>query len=123
MRFITAVSAFVVLCSVAAGAEPKLLSKKLLDKGWIQLFDGETLFGWRTTGEAEWEVADGVVRTSGDKPGFLMTTTEWGDYVLHLQFRSPASTNSGIFLRTALEPKDPASDCYELNIAPKDNPF
>ncbi len=32
-------------------------------------------------------------------------------------------TNSGVFLRTPLEPTDPARDCYELNIAPGDNPF
>lgn len=123
MRFLTAMLVVSISCPLVRGADPKLLSEKLLDRGWIQLFDGETLFGWQPTGDAEWEVADGIVRTSGEKPGFLMTTTEWGDYVLHLQFRSPASTNSGIFLRTALEPKDPASDCYELNIAPKDNPF
>ena len=33
------------------------------------------------------------------------------------------TTNSGVFLRTALDPKDPTKDCYELNIAPADNPF
>ena len=123
MRFLTAVLLLVFSCGVAAGDEPKLLSRKLLDRDWIQLFDGQTLFGWQPTGEAAWDVADGTVRTRGEKPGFLMTTTEWGDFVLHLQFRAPASTNSGIFLRTPLEPKDPARDCYELNIAPAENPF
>ena len=120
---------FVVFCcgsvrvAAAIGAEPKLLPQELLDEGWIQLFDGETLFGWQPTGEAKWEVVDGEIRTSGEKPGFLMTTTEWADYELHVEFKAPATTNSGVFLRTPLEPTDPASDCYELNIAPPDNPF
>ena len=57
------------------------------------------------------------------KPGFLMTTTEWADYELHVEFQAPPQTNSGIFLRTPLKPTNPASDCYELNIAPPDNPF
>jgi hypothetical protein len=106
------------------GAEPELLERKLLDEGWIELFDGETLYGWKPTGEAVWEVAGGEVRTSGERPGFLMSTTRWADYVLHVEFKtSDDSTNSGIFLRTPLEPKNPASDCYELNIAPPDNPF
>jgi len=52
-----------------------------------------------------------------------MTTTEWADYELSVDFQAPAATNSGIFLRTPMEPKDPARDCYELNIAPADNPF
>ena len=52
-----------------------------------------------------------------------MTTVDFADYELHVEFKAPATTNSGIFLRTPLEPKDPAKDCYELNIAPQDNPF
>jgi hypothetical protein len=107
----------------AGAAEPKLLSRELLDAGWIQIFDGETLFGWKVVGGAEWEAKDGVVRTDGAKPGFLMTTTPWADYELSVDFQAPETTNSGIFLRTPMEPKDPARDCYELNIAPADNPF
>jgi Domain of Unknown Function (DUF1080) len=108
----------------AAGAEPELLDGQLLDQGWIELFDGDTLYGWTPTGDAEWEAAGGEIRTAGDKPGFLMSTTRWADYVLHVEFKtSDDNTNSGIFLRTPLEPKNPARDCYELNIAPQDNPF
>ena len=70
--------------------EPKLLPQKLLDEGWISLFDGETLFGWQPTGDAKWEVVDGEIRTSGEKPGFLMTTTEWANYELHVEFKAPA---------------------------------
>jgi hypothetical protein len=52
-----------------------------------------------------------------------MTTTQWADYELLVEFRAPAATNSGVFLRSSAEPKDPASDCYELNIAAAENPF
>jgi hypothetical protein len=36
---------------------------------------------------------------------------------LKVDFRAPQATNSGVFLRTVAAPKDPAVDCYELNIA------
>ncbi len=111
-----------MVCSASAG-EPALLPKELLDEGWISLFDGETLFGWQPTGEAKWEVVDGEIRTTGEKPGFLMTTTEWGEYLLHVEFKAGSETNSGVFLQTPLKPEDPKADCYELNIAPEDNPF
>lgn len=114
---------FVGALAFPASAEPQLLPQKLLDEGWIQLFDGETLYGWQAVGDAKWNVGGSTVTTDGTKPGWLMTTTEWGDFELHAEFQAPASTNSGIFLRTALEPTDPAKDCYELNIAPADNPF
>lgn len=112
-----------LLCRATLAGEPRLLDRKLLDEGWISLFDGETLYGWQPVGEPKWEVVDGEIRTSGEKPGFLMTTTEWADFWLQVEFKSPVATNSGVFLRTVLEPKDPGKDCYELNIAPHENPF
>lgn len=102
---------------------PKLLADMELSQGWVSLFDGETLFGWTGAENANWRVEDGtIVVDQGDK-GLLCTTTQFSDYVLHVEFRSAAGTNSGIFLHTPLEPKDPAVDCYELNIADSDNPF
>jgi hypothetical protein len=107
----------------AAASEPKLLSRELLEDGWIQLFDGETLFGWQAVGDAKWDVKDGVVSTDGAKPGFLVSTTRWADYELSVEFRAGETTNSGLFLRSAIKPTDPTKDCYELNIAPAENPF
>jgi hypothetical protein len=107
----------------ALGAEPRFLPQKLLDDGWISLFDGQTLYGWQPVGDAKWEVAGGEIRTSGDTPGFLMTTTRWADFELHVEFKADPKTNSGVFLRSALKPTDPSKDCVELNIAPRDNPY
>jgi hypothetical protein len=112
-----------LVCRLTISAEPKLLPQQLLDYGWISLFDGESLFGWQPVGEAKWEVKNGEIRTKGEKPGWLMTTTEWADFRLLAEFRAPPDTNSGIFLRTGLQPKDPTRDCFEINIALKDTPF
>jgi hypothetical protein len=87
------------------------------------LFDGKSLNGWQSVGDASWRVIDGTIRTDGEKRGFLMTEREFADFQLHVEYKSPAATNSGIFLRTQLDPKDPMNDCYELNIAPADTPF
>ena len=91
--------------------------------GWLLLFDGQTPFGWRPAGNADWSIADGVVRVTGGEVCLFRTTSQFGDYLLRADFRAPQSTNSGIFLRTAPQPRDPGSECYELNIAPPDNPF
>ena len=123
LKYFFAVGLLLVAPYGASAAEPKLLPQNLLDDGWISLFDGETSYGWQTTGDAKWEVADSEIRTSGEKSGFLMTTTEWAEYLLHIEFKAAARTNSGVFLQTPLKPTDPARNCYELNIAPADNPF
>jgi hypothetical protein len=123
VRFVGIVLAIVVASRLATGAEPTLLSQDLLRDGWIQLFDGDSLFGWQPIGDAQWKVEEGTLRTAGDKAGFLTTTTAWADYELHVEFMATPTTNSGLFLRTPLQPTDPAQNCYELNIAPPDNPF
>ncbi len=94
-----------------------------LADGWISLFDGVTLFGWKHNNQADWRVENGAIVVSQGEPGLLVTTSDFGDYVLKLQFRCAADTNSGVFLETQIDPGDVASKCYELNIAGMDNPF
>ncbi|HRX77757.1 MAG TPA: DUF1080 domain-containing protein [Pirellulaceae bacterium] len=104
-------------------AIPNPLADIELAQGWISLFDGETLFGWTAANEANWRVEDSTIVVDQGEQGLLCTTTQFSDYVFHVEFRSAAGTNSGIFLHTPLKPQDPGSDCYELNIADSDNPF
>jgi len=94
-----------------------------LEVGWIRLFDGQSLIGWRNAGNANWKVEEGVlVATTGD-PGLLCTSVRFSDFELTLEYKGSDKTNSGVFLRTPRSPKDPANDCFELNIAPPDNLF
>jgi len=111
------------LAVAAAEAKPNKLTPEQIAEGWISLFDGETLFGWTPTSKANWKVEEGAIAVSEGEQGFLMTNSEFGNYDLHIEFKAPATTNSGIFLNTPLKPTNPGVDCYELNIAPADNPF
>lgn len=100
------------------GATPGLSQPEIL-KGWLSLFDGETLFGWKAVTDANWHVAQGEIRVDSGTTGLLRTTTQFDDFELILEYKCGAQTNSGIFLRTSPKPKNPATDCYELNIAPR----
>ncbi len=105
----------------------KLLAARLDDqqarRGWVRLFDGSTLFGWQIAGDANWRIEDATIVVDAGEPSFLATSTVWDDYELELEFRVDTKTNSGVFLRTPLFPESPASDCYEVNIAPPDDPY
>jgi hypothetical protein len=109
-----------------ASAE-QLLAARLPDDqaadGWIRLFDGQTLFGWEITGPANWRVQDGAIVVDDGANCLLCTSVPWDDYELELEYQADPTTNSGVFLRTPLEPESPETDCYEVNIAPTDNPF
>jgi hypothetical protein len=99
------------------------LSAEELDNGWIRLFDNSTMMGWTPTSKANWSITDGEISASEGEQGFLVTTSRFGDFELQLEYSAASNTNSGVFLRTLSDPKDVERDCFELNIAPTDNPF
>lgn len=92
------------------------LSAAEIAAGWIKLFDGHTMFGWKPNNNVNWRITDGVVHADAGDPGLLVTTTEFADYELLCDFRLAKGGNSGIFLRSVFSPKDPTQDCYELNM-------
>ncbi len=99
------------------------LSESAQFLGWLQLFDGKTLYGWKPVAETDWHVENGaIVATQGSK-GLLRTTSQFDDFQLCFEFRCDDKANSGVFLRTSPKPRDPTHDCYEFNIAPAINPF
>jgi Domain of Unknown Function (DUF1080) len=99
------------------------LPKEELAFGWIRLFDAQSMMGWKPSSNANWKVDNGTLSVDSGEKGFLFTTSRFGDFELQLEFLADEKTNSGVFMRSPLEPKSPAKDCYELNIAPPDNPF
>jgi hypothetical protein len=105
---------YLAAATLAIGAE---------EKPWVSLFDGKTLAGWRPTSEANWRVEEGAIVVDGGARGFLLHEGTYTNYELRLEFKADKGTNSGVFLSTKEAPKKLTQDCYELNIAPPDNPF
>ncbi len=114
------VSALEVTAEQLLGAR---LPQAEVAEGWIRLFDGHTLFGWQVAGDANWRVEDGSIVVDDGEACLLCTSVPWQNFELVLEYKADAETNSGVFLRTPLSPENPAEDCYEVNIAPTDNPF
>lgn len=105
----------------------KLLAARLTpdetQAGWVRLFDGHTLFGWQIAAPANWRIEEGAITVDSGEVGLLCTSVPWQDFELRMEIKADEKTNSGVFLRTPLTPEDPTTDCYEVNIAPTDNPF
>ncbi|SEK31220.1 protein of unknown function [Parapedobacter koreensis] len=64
----------------------------------IELFNGKDLNGWRALGENQWVVRDGIL-TSPRSGSNLISEAKFTDFKLHVEFRYPAGSNSGIYLR------------------------
>ena len=120
---------------------------------WRTLYNGKNLDGWETKGDGQWKVlADGTLfayPVSGPKNPFagewpatltekqyldwrqtqswLYTVAEFGEYDLHVEFRTHAGGNSGISIRDSTRgqhsygatpdfKKTPAYFGYEIQI-------
>ena len=65
----------------------------------IRLLHANDLGGWRAVGGEpnQWEVANGVLR-SPHSGANIQTAQTFGDFKLHIEFRYPAGSNSGVYL-------------------------
>lgn len=64
----------------------------------IRLFNGRDLTGWKALGENQWVVKNGIL-TSPKSGANLATEAKFTDFKLHIEFRYPAGSNSGVYLR------------------------
>lgn len=78
--------------------------------GWVSLFDGKSLTGWRSfkteTPPTGWEAKDGVLARTG-KGGDLMTVQQYGSFELELDYKIAVGGNSGIMYRVVTEGQAP----------------
>jgi len=68
----------------------------------IHLFDGTNMHEWHATGENQWKAESGILRSphSGSN---LVTNQTFKDFKLHIEFRYPTESNSGVYLRGRYE--------------------
>ena len=69
----------------------------------IKLFNGKNLDGWEATGATnQWIVENGILKSpkSGSN---LRSVRTFNDFKLHVEFRYPLESNSGVYLRGRYE--------------------
>lgn len=81
---------------------PNTLTAEERAAGWALLFDGRTMAGWRgykqERAPAGWSVVDGALTRIGGG-GDIVTTEQFGNFELALDWKVAPRGNSGIFYR------------------------
>ncbi len=70
----------------------------------ITLFNGKSLDAWQPVGrrDSKWSAVNGVLQNANSGAN-LVTTQKFDDFKLHLEFRVPKDSNSGVYLRGRYE--------------------
>jgi hypothetical protein len=97
------VSVLVMSFAIAQGAGSADVSPQEHAEGFVELFDGRSLNGWMTIplgkDPGTWTARDGVLTyTPGDS--WIATAKTYTDFVLRLEYRTGAESDSGIFMRS-----------------------
>jgi hypothetical protein len=73
------------------------------DSGWVPLFDGKTLDGWKVNGgTASYKVEDGAIvgSTVEGSPNTFLCKGDFKDFMLELEVRCDPRLNSGVQVRS-----------------------
>jgi hypothetical protein len=98
MKVITLIllNAFLLAGTTLAPAPP--------GQGWVPLFNGKDLSGWRAHGKEKWVVQNGAIMGEAvtDKYGYLVTEKTYRDFELRVKFKCDAAGNYGVFIRSRI---------------------
>ncbi|HUW19900.1 MAG TPA: DUF1080 domain-containing protein [Sedimentisphaerales bacterium] len=117
-KLVTVVCTVVLLLSSGCGnvSEGGKTSAAQTQKGFIRLFNGKDLTGWKETGRGKWVVKDGtIVGTQGrnNAPGDLLTENTYKDFLLTVTYRVEWPCNSGVWFRYQSADKAYQADILE----------
>ena len=92
-----------LLCAVAL---PAFAQDKAAADGFVSLFDGKTMTGWKNPYEwGQIEVKDGEIHLTGEKKFFVITEKSYSDFVFEGDVFIPeGKANSGFIFRGLVQP-------------------
>jgi Domain of Unknown Function (DUF1080) len=78
------------------------------EEGWVSLFNGKDLAGWKPHGKERWVVDGGEILGEALTPayGYLATEKTYRDFEIKVTFKAEGSGNSGLFYHSTLDGVD-----------------
>lgn len=88
---------------------------------WINLFDGESLFGWITQGDAGWEVKEGAIVLDESDGSLLATTSHFKNFELTAKVKVTGKDTAGIEIRGGLQGHASSTGAGVIVLRPSDD--
>jgi hypothetical protein len=114
-----AIATAVVAFGVAAAAATVTAD----EQGFVSLFDGKSLAGWRANeNTASWRVEDGAIVCHGPRSHLFYVgpdeaaPAEFKNFHLKAEVMTRPKANSGLFIHTAFQPEGWPAQGYEVQV-------
>lgn len=101
---------------------PKVTDKPGNYKGWVRLFNGKDLKGWKThpKDKAKWEVKDGILHGTGEAGHLFSERGDYQDFNYRVEAKISDGGNSGQYFRTEFGPAFPKGYEAQINSTHRD---
>lgn len=110
-----------VILSVALLASTAVANEEN-ERGFIRLFNGKDLTGWRISENGKWTVEDGMIVTRGSR-SHLFTVDEFKNFEFQAEVKTTPGSNSSIIFHTKFQQEGWPDHGYDsqINVSHKDN--
>jgi hypothetical protein len=104
-------------------ADPRQLSEKERQEGFVPLFDGKTLNGWvGVKGSTDsYYARDGLLICKKDGKEHIFTEKEFADFIFRLDIKFEPGGNNGVGIRTKIS-REPHLEGMEIQVLDDDAP-
>ena len=102
MTIKTRLATAVAILTLAAGTFGLHAADDKADDGWIKLFNGKDLTGWKPSEGVEWKVENGEIVTP-PKRSHLFTDQEFKNFEFKADCLTTPGSNSGLYFHTKYE--------------------
>jgi hypothetical protein len=115
--------AAVCCCLLAVGGVVPAAPAADVDEGFVNLFDGTSLAGWKANeNTASWSVVDGAIVCHGPRSHLFYVGADeakpesFKNFHLKAEVLTKPAANSGLFIHTAFQPDGWPAQGYEVQV-------
>ncbi len=120
MKYLASACLLLLLALACTTAKPATAAAATTD-GWVPLFDGTTLAGWRASeNPATFQVEDGAIVVHGPRAHLFyegpVLDHDFQDFEFQARVMTTPGSNSGIFFHTAYQEEGWPAKGYEVQV-------
>ncbi len=68
--------------------------------GWIKLYNGKDLTGWKISDHGKWKIEDGLIVANGPRSHLFTEEEDFKNFIFKAEVKTTPGSNSGIYFHT-----------------------
>ncbi len=92
------------------------------EEGWVKIFDGKSLDGWKISDDGQWKLDNGVIVGSGPRSHLFSPRDDYTNFEFRARCKISDGGNSGMYFRATYGPGWPEGYEAQINSTSTEDP-